>query len=436
MNITNLVPDANGLVNWPTLSVNRKSVVTVGSFDGMHQGHRAVIGRTVELAKHNNAFSVVILFDPRPSVVHQYAKTHQGQQPPADIADHERLMGVDQRLRVMDELGVDHVLLVRYTLAFAAKSFRFFLGQLVGKLGMRTLVLGQDAHMGAGRTGDVKAIENLALATGVFELDIVDDRGPGYTRIPQDAAYTVPEAPGEPKDPTAGMTKAQLRAWSKKHQAKEARVWSSSNVRYLLSQGRIKDANAILGAPHAIEGTVVHGEQRGRGIGFPTANLDTPIDGFLPVDGVYAGWLVDLGEPKNGDDAQDSTASADAADQASQDAARPDATITGGTTPAASIPQPLDLASIRSRLAPHSPYRWPAAISIGTKPTFEAEAGEPERVVEAYAVTDDWLDLYGHRVRIEFTGFLRPQIKFDSVDALKAELAINAKQAAEAARQA
>ena len=436
MNITNLVPDVNGLVNWPTLSVNRKSVVTVGSFDGMHQGHRAVIGRTVELAKRNNAFSVVILFDPRPSVVHQYAKTHQGQQPPADIADPERLMGVDQRLRVMDELGVDHVLLVQYTLAFAAKSFRFFLGQLVGKLGMRTLVLGQDAHMGAGRTGDVKAIENLALATGVFELDIVDDRGPGYTRIPQDVAYTAPEGQGEPKDPTAGMTKAQMRAWSKKHQAKQARVWSSSNVRYLLSQGRIKDANAILGAPHAIEGTVVHGEQRGRGIGFPTANLDTQIDGFLPVDGVYAGWLVDLGEPKNGDDVQDSTTSADAADQASQDVARPDAAIADGTTPAASIPRPVDLASIRSRLAPHSPYRWPAAISIGTKPTFEVEAGELERVVEAYAVTDDWLDLYGHRVRIEFTGFLRPQIKFDSVDALKAELAVNAKQAAEAARQA
>ena len=436
MNITNLVPDVSGLVNWPTLSVNRKSVVTVGSFDGMHQGHRAVIGRTVELAKRNNAFSVVILFDPRPSVVHQYAKTHQGQQPPADIADPERLMGVDQRLRVMDELGVDHVLLVQYTLAFAAKSFRFFLGQLVGKLGMRTLVLGQDAHMGAGRTGDVKAIENLALATGVFELDIVDDRGPGYTRIPQNIAYVAPEGPGEPKDPTAGMTKAQMRAWSKKHQAKQARVWSSSNVRYLLSQGRIKDANAILGALHAIEGTVVHGEQRGRGIGFPTANLDAQIDGFLPVDGVYAGWLVDLGEPKNGDDAQDSTTSADVVNQTTQDAAGPDAANADRTAPAASIPQPLDLASIRSRLAPHSPYRWPAAISIGTKPTFEAEAGELERVVEAYAVTDDWLDLYGHRVRIEFTGFLRPQIKFDSVDALKAELAVNAKQAADAARDA
>lgn len=435
MNITNLVPDVNGLVSWPTLSVNRKSVVTVGSFDGMHLGHRAVIGRTVELAKRNNAFSVVILFDPRPSVVHQYAKTHQGQQPPQDIVDPEQLMGVDQRLRVMDELGVDHVLLVQYTLAFAAKSFRFFLGQLVGKLGMRTLVLGQDAHMGAGRTGDVQAIENLALATGVFELEVVDDRGPGYTRIPQDATYTVPQEPGEPNDPTAGMTKAQLRAWSKKHQAKQARVWSSSNVRYLLSQGRIKDADAILGAPHGIEGTVVHGEQRGRDIGFPTANLGAAIDGYLPVDGVYAGWLVDLGEPK-GDGAGDTAASAD------DTPANADAdTVHGtpepnGTTAASSIPQPLDLAPVRSRLAAHSPYRWPAAISIGTKPTFEAETGEPERVIEAYAVTDDWLDLYGHRVRVEFTGFLRPQIKFDSVDELKAELAVNAKQAADAAQDA
>lgn len=433
MNITNLVPDDNGLVNWPTLSVNRKSVVTVGSFDGMHQGHRAVIGRTVELAKRNNAFSVVILFNPRPSIVHQYAKTHQGQQAPADIADPEQLMSIDQRLRVMDELGVDHVLLVQYTLAFAAKSFRFFLGQLVGKLGMRTLVLGQDAHMGAGRTGDVKAIENLALATGVFELDIVDDRGPGYTRIPKDVSYTMPQEPGEPNDPTAGMTKAQLRAWSKRHQAQQARVWSSSNVRYLLSQGRIKDADAILGAPHAIEGTVVHGEQRGRGIGFPTANLGAPIDGYLPVDGVYAGWLVDLGEPDH-DDA-DGSATPEETNQADTGTTNGTGT-TNSTASVASIPQPLDLAPVRSRLAPHSPWRWPAAISIGTKPTFETENGEPERVVEAYAVTDDWLDLYGHRVRIEFTGFLRPQIKFDSVDALKAELAANAKQAEEAARNA
>ena len=67
-------------------------------------------------------------------------------------------------------------------------------------------------------------------------------------------------------------------------------------MRYLLSQGRIKDADAILGHAHAVEGTVVHGEERGRTIGFPTANLSENVAGYLPVDGVYAGWLVDLGE--------------------------------------------------------------------------------------------------------------------------------------------
>ena len=105
----------------------------------------------------------------------------------------------------------------------------------------------------------------------------------------------MPSEPGEPSDPLEGASKAERRAWSKKHQAKEVRTWSSTNVRYLLSQGRIKDADAILGHAHAVEGTVVHGEERGRTIGFPTANLSENVAGYLPVDGVYAGWLVDLG---------------------------------------------------------------------------------------------------------------------------------------------
>lgn len=75
-----------------------------------------------------------------------------------------------------------------------------------------------------------------------------------------------------------------------------------------------------------------------------------------------------------------------------------------------------------------TPRRWPAAISIGTKPTFSEKTGLNERVVEAYAITEDWLELYGHRVRVEFTGFLRPQVRFDGVDALKAELARNVEE--------
>ena len=315
------------------------------------------------------------------------------------MLDTQALTSVDERLRNINALGVDYTIIVRYTLEFAAKSYRFFLGQMVGKLGMRALVLGADAALGANRAGDVKAIENLALATGVFQLDVVDDHGPGETRVPANAKPVMPADHGEPADPLEGATKAERRAWSKKHQAKAVRVWSSTNVRYLLGQGRIKDADAILGHMHAVEGTVVHGEERGRTIGFPTANLSQDVFGYLPVDGVYAGWLVDLG--KAGDEAG---------------------------KPAEGIATAYDSSSMDARLAPHSPYRWPAAISIGTKPTFNEATGMHERVVEAYAITDDWLDLYGHQVRVEFAGFLRPQIRFASADDLASELRRNVEE--------
>jgi cytidyltransferase-like protein len=246
MKTITLTPDASGMVDWPTLSNDKKSVVTIGSFDGMHQGHQAVIRRVAELAEQEQAFSVVVLFDPRPALVHAYAAKHDGQEPPAGTPDTQALTSVNERLRAIDAIGVDYTLIVRYTMAFAAKSYRFFLGQMVGKLGMRTLVLGSDAAMGANRAGNVKAIENLALATGVFQLEVVDDFGPGLTRVPVNAKPVMPSEPGEPSDPLEGASKAERRAWSKKHQAKEVRTWSSTNVRYLLAHGRIQDANAIL----------------------------------------------------------------------------------------------------------------------------------------------------------------------------------------------
>ena len=380
MDITYLTPDAEGSVEWPTFSNDKKAVVTLGAFDGMHLGHQAVVKRVVELAHQHDAFSIVILFDPRPAFVHGWAAVHNGEEPAEQNVDAEALTSVNERLQHMEQLGVDHVLVVRYTLAFATKSYIFFLGRLTGKLGMRTLVLGQDAAMGKGREGDVKHIANLAAATGVFELDVVDDRGPGEIRIPRDFKPEMPAEWGEPTNPLANATKAERRAWSKKHQAKAMRVWSSTNVRYLLAHGRIQDANAILGAPHAIEGDVVHGEERGRTIGFPTANLGSDIEGYIPVDGVYAGWLVDLGTQE--DSASDSATS----------------------------------------------QRWPAAISIGTKPTFSEKTGLNERVVEAYAITDDWIDLYDHKVRVEFVGFLRPQVKFDGPDQLVDELKRNVEE--------
>lgn len=405
MHIIQLVPDVSGTVAWPTLSTSRKSVVTVGVFDGVHRGHQAVLRRTVELARRHKCLSVAIMFDPRPAFVHAYAEAN-GVAPQDGAPDSGKLTGVDERLRMMEEIGLDFVLVVHYTLEFADKSFRFFLGQLVGKLGMRALVLGEDARMGAHNEGDIKKIGTLAEATGVFELVVVQEHGDGHVRIPARYVPTSPEGRGEPADPMASMSKAERRAYTKKIGSREVRALSSTNIRYLLSQGRVQDANALLGHRHGVEGTVIHGEERGRTIGFPTANLEQPLDGYLPVDGVYAGWLIDLGDAEAYRRTQEEMS--DPAEEG--------------------VSVPYESGGVESRLASHSPYRWPAAISIGTKPTFNEETGVDGRVLEAYAVTDDWIELYGHRVRVEFSGFLRPQTRFDSAEALTAELARNAQE--------
>ena len=397
MKVIDIRPDANGMINWPTLSAERKAVVTIGVFDGMHKGHREVIRRTVELAHRHGAFSVVIMFDPRPSVVHANPDLYDDF---CDFSDElpddpDALTSVRQRLRVMSELDVDHVVIVRYSLAFSAKSYRFFLGQLVGKLGMRALVLGSDAALGARRAGNIQAIRELAQSTGVFELVEVEDLGPDFVRVPDPIVREVPECEGEPKNPADGMNKAEYRAWSKGMPNKKVRAWSSTNVRWMLATGRVKEAREVLDQPHRVEGTVVHGDERGRELGFPTVNLGGKVEGYVPVDGVYAGWVVDLDSDN-----------------------RNDARATKNSVPDVSVLRRDEL-----HLGVHSPWRWPAAISIGTKPTFNQDGEEEaERTVEAYGLFDDWKDLYGHRVCIEFASFLRPQQTFDSVDDLKAAM--------------
>ena len=406
MKVIDIRPDANGMINWPTLSAERKAVVTIGVFDGMHKGHREVVRRTVELAHRHGAFSVVIMFDPRPSVVHANPDLYDdfGDFNTDLPEDSDALTSVRQRLRVLSELDVDHVVIVRYSLAFAAKSYRFFLGQLVGKLGMRALVLGSDAALGARRAGNIQAIRELSKATGVFELIEVEDLGPDDVRVPDPIVREVPNGSGEPEDPAEGMNKAEYRAWSKSMPNKKVRAWSSTNVRWMLATGRVKAAREILDQPHRVEGTVVHGDERGRELGFPTVNLGEKIEGYIPVDGVYAGWVVDL-------------------DSDNKNEMRP----TKSTVPDVSVLRRDEL-----HLGVHSPWRWPAAISIGTKPTFNADGeDEAERTVEAYGLFDDWKDLYGHRVCIEFASFLRPQQAFDSVDELKNMLKANVEQVRE-----
>ena len=139
---------------------------------------------------------------------------------------------------------------------------------------------------------------------------------------------------------------------------------SSTSIRERLAAGDVAAAAAILGRPHRVEGVVVRGHMRGRALGFPTANLEVPPHMAIPADGVYAGWLA-----------------------------------------------LLDLDGTEEE-------RWPAAISVGTNPTF----GGTDRTVEAYALDRDDLDLYGTHAAIEFTARLRGNDKFDSVQALVAQM--------------
>jgi len=146
---------------------------------------------------------------------------------------------------------------------------------------------------------------------------------------------------------------------------------SSTYIRERLAAGDVEGAAAALGRPHRVEGVVVRGHLRGRALGFPTANLETLPHTATPADGIYAGWLTSL-----------------------------------------------DLDGRESS-------RWPAAISVGTNPTF----GEGERTVEAYALDRDDLDLYGAHAAIDFAARLRGNERFDSVDALVTQMRADVDQA-------
>ncbi len=373
MQIERIEPGETGAIEWPAIDKDKRSVVTVGNFDGMHRGHQAIIEKTVRLAKKHDCMSIVIMFD------NTVCKADKNADKVADkVADKRNaaqniLTDISDRIKIIEKSGADRLYIIKYTFAFSRTTYISFLGQLVGRAGMRTLVLGKDAHMGADRMGDVKAVKRMAEATGVFELEAIEDSGPEFVRIPADFKPEAPEEDGEPKDILSNMNKAEKRAWTKKHNCKKYRAWSSTNVRFLLSRGRIKDANEILGRCHAIRGTVVHGLKRGRELGFPTANLDGIMQ-YIPVDGVYAGRLIDEG-----------------IENEMQNTAHPRV--------------------------------YPAAISIGAKSTFD---DYNERSVEAFALCDDWIDLYGHRVSLEFEGFIRPQRRFCNAEELIEALKQNA----------
>lgn len=295
------------------------SVVTVGNFDGVHRGHASVLTRMVADARAVGARSVAVTFTPHPQQVHR-----PDEAPPL-------LTGDADRLELLERTGLDAVLLLPYTLGFAQQTAEEFVRTyLVDGLRARTVVVGRDVRFGRGNSGDLATMVELGERYG-FAVEVIEDVAPD---------------PAEHADALADPL---------------TRRWSSTWVRELLVAGDVRQAARVLGRPHRVRGTVVHGDERGRDLGFPTANLAQDATGMVPADGVYAGWLRRPALP------------ADA----------PDAVL-------------------------------PAAVSIGTNPTF---AGTQRRV-EAYVLDRTDLDLYGEEVVLELVERLRPTLRFDSVDAL------------------
>ena len=283
-------------------------VATFGNFDGVHRGHQSVVNALITAARRHHVPSVAVTFDPHPAQVF-----HPEQAPeiitPGDLRDH-----------LLADLGLDGLLVLHFDREFASQSARdFIVSTFVEGLAVRALVVGADARgFGRNYTGDVELLHELGAELG-FEVIVIDDQGD------------------------------------------EAR-WSSSRVRERLADGDVSHAAQILGRPHRMVGEVVHGDHRGRELGFPTANMSHDSLGLIPAEGVYAGWLTRLALP-------------------------------------------LD-----------DPQRtMPAAISIGTNPTFE---GRRARRVESYVLDRTDLDLYGEQVMVEFIEHIRPTLKFESVEEL------------------
>ncbi len=273
-------------------------MVTIGVFDGVHVGHHALIRHNLEIAKRLDLESVVVTFDPNPLEVLR-----------PDVAP-TRLCELSRRVELIAGLGVELVEVLEFDAGLASQTAEEFTRDvLLGQLDARHVVIGHGFRFGNRARGTAQTLRDAGIV--VDEYSLVGDNEPV----------------------------------------------SSTRIRAAIAEGDVVAASAMLGRPHEIAGVVVIGEQRGRALGFPTANIEHHRLAAVPADGVYAGW----------------------------------AGIDG--------------------------VRHPAAISVGTNPTFEGS----NRTVEAYLLDLDQ-DLYGRLMRVEFVERLRGMEAFDSVDALVAQM--------------
>lgn len=293
-------------------------MVTIGAYDGVHLGHRAVIAAAQKRAADLGAQSVVVTFDRHP------AEVVRPQSAPKLLTD------LRQKLELLASTGVSATLVVPFDADRATESPEHFVREvLVGGLGVKAVVVGDDFHFGRERQGNVELLRRLGDELGfvVEGLDLVGDDG-------------------EPNP---------------LHKV------SSTEIRALLRAGDARGAARLLGRHHEVRGPVVHGDARGRTLGFPTANVAVPTEICLPADGIYAGWYI-----------------------------RPNGDV------------------------------LPAAINLGRRPTFYD--AQPYSLLEAFVI--DWSgDLYDEPAHVQFVERLRAELKFDSIDALVTQMHADVEQA-------
>jgi riboflavin kinase / FMN adenylyltransferase len=281
----------------------KPSVATIGVFDGVHVGHQMLLRKVVEEARARKAKAVVVTFDRHPLELLS----------PPDAP--QLITTLRQRAEVFSELGIDVLLVLRFDENFRRFPAEHFIERvLVDTLGAVHLVVGANFRFGHGGTGTVEMLQELGRKHG-FTVDV-------FKLLGEEAA--------------------------------EKEAVSSSLIRRQLADGEVERVAEELGRPFRLEGHVVKGAGRGKGLGIPTANLDVPAKVILPKVGVYAGWMEWKGE------------------------------------------------------------RHPAVINVGYNPTFE-DRDRP--IVEVHALDFDG-DLYGQVVGVEFTHHLRDELKFADAESL------------------
>lgn len=292
----------------PCPTVDEGCAVTIGAYDGVHIGHRAVIAKVRKLAADQGLPTTVVTFDRHPAMV------VRPESAPRLLCD------LDQKLELLAETGVERTVVIRFDADRAAESAAAFVGDvLVDTLGTKLVVVGADFHFGSKRSGNVTLLAELGgtLGFNVIGMDLVDESG----------------------EPAGGGERV-----------------SSTGIRERLTKGDLATANRWLGRPHEVRGVVSRGDQRGRTLGFPTANVSVPGEILLPADGIYAGWFE-----------------------------RADGSV-------------------------HE-----TALSLGRRPTFYQQAHAS--LLECFLLDFEG-DLYDEHVKVRFTDRLRGEKRFNSVDAL------------------